>query len=202
MNELNRYELAADPYQSFETWFSQAEKTEENPTAFTLATADKEGKPSARTLLYKGHQKDQGFKFYTHASSPKGKDLAVNPRASMVFYWHHCQRQVRLFGDVHKMTQEESQAYFYSRDKESQMASLLSRQSHPIESREELEKLFEATKLKYQGQDKVDFPANWSGYYLRPQSFEFFVYGAHRLNDRFLYEHKAKSGWVVTRLQP
>lgn len=202
MNELKRYELSANPFETFETWFKKAETKEENPTAFTLATADEHGVPSARILLYKGHDRAQGFKFYTHSSSPKGRDLSANPQASMVFYWPCSEKQVRISGEVHKLSQAESEAYFYSRDRESQIASWLSNQSHPIASRDELEKLFEEAKMKFSQKEKVDFPLNWSGYYLSPKNFEFFVYGAHRLNDRFLYELSASDDWEITRLQP
>lgn len=202
MEELKNYQLTLDPLESFELWFAKAATCEENPTAFTLATIDqKTGGPTARILLYKGLDPNHGFKFYSHSHSQKGSDLEVNPQAAMVFYWHNSERQVRVTGTVSKMSIEQTREYFYSRDRNSQLASYISDQSQPIESREALEKLFQQAQEKFKDREQVDLPPHWSGYFLSPQYFEFFVYGAHRLNDRFAY-HLEQGVWKINRLQP
>lgn len=202
MEDLKKYNLTPDPFENFESWFEKAAQLEQNPTAFTLATVDPiTHHPSARILLYKGLDPDRGLKFYSHSHSQKGLQLEHHPHVSMVFYWHVSERQVRINGTVQKMSLEQTRDYFLSRDRNSQLASYISDQSAPIESREALEEKFEQAKEKFKKRDQVDLPPHWSGYFVQPNYFEFFVYGDYRLNDRFAFNLEGGQ-WKICRLQP
>tara|TARA_Y100000296_G_scaffold38671_1_gene44732 strand:- start:1571 stop:2170 length:600 start_codon:yes stop_codon:yes gene_type:complete len=188
-----------DPFKIFENWFLKAKKEEQNPTAFTLSTVDENNFPDARTLLLKDVE-DEKFLFFTSYLSKKFNDLSYNSLAAMTFYWHVSGVQVRIRGNIIKASEEVSKAYFESRAKESQVASLISRQSEVIESREALVSKFNETLDKYKNDD-VPYPSFWGGLYLEPQEFTFFIYGEHRLNDRFNFQ-KENGIWICKRLQP
>lgn len=201
MENLSSYSLTPDPIDSFENWFRIAKENDLSPDAFTLATATRDAQPSARVLLLKGRGPGAQYRFFSHSNSQKGSDLEANPKACMVFYWLKSKRQVRINGNVKRLGREETAEYFFSRPYESQVASFVSDQSQTILSRAELEKKFHRALEKY-NESKVPLPKHWQGYELEAQSFEFFVYGEHRLNDRFLYTKEKSGSWSISRLQP
>lgn len=200
MDNLVKYSLSSDPIESFIRWYNSAKSVEQNAEAMTLSTIDlKNNRPDSRMVLFKGMQ-DGCCTFYTNYLSNKGQELEKNNEAVLLFYWHISKRQVRIQGRVRKMSESDSRDYFHSRDRQSQLASMISEQSSPIADKEVLmEKLNEAIK-KYDGID-VPCPANWGGYLFEPYEFEFFLYGDYRINDRFLFK-KDNNDWSMTRLQP
>lgn len=192
-----------DPFELFGEWLGEAEASEPNdPNAMTLATADAEGRPSARMVLLKGHDRD-GFVFYTNLESRKGEHLAANANAALLFHWKSLRRQVRLEGPVDPVSDAEADAYFASRDRGSQIGAWASDQSRSLESRFALEKKVARVGAGY-GVGAVPRPPHWSGFRLRPLRIEFWKNGAFRLHDRFLFTRPATSGedWTVERLYP
>lgn len=201
MENLTPYLLTSNPIDSFEKWYELAAEKDLSHDAFTLATATPDGDPSARILLLKGLGPGAQYRFYTHSSSQKGHELEQNPRACMVFYWVKSERQVRINGIVKKLSRAQTADYFSSRAHQSQLASFVSDQSQEIESRERLEEKFNSALEKY-NESEVPLPEHWQGYELVAHSYEFFVYGEHRLNDRFLYMKDKDGSWSISRLQP
>ncbi|HEX4264553.1 MAG TPA: pyridoxamine 5'-phosphate oxidase [Verrucomicrobiae bacterium] len=201
---LRRSDLDADPIVQFGRWFEQAAAGRTNEqgdvTAATLATADKEGRPSARIVLLKGVDA-RGFIFFTNYDSRKGRDLAENPNASLVFYWPDQERQVSVAGQAAKVPRAESEAYFKSRPRGSRLAAWASRQSEAIENREALEKHWQELQAKYPGED-VPTPPNWGGFVLAPSRIEFWQGRPSRLHDRFRYSKQGEGKWVIERLSP
>jgi len=200
MDNLIKYSLTDNPLDSFMSWYGDAKKVEQNAEAMTLSTIDlKHNRPDARTVLFKG-LKDGCCTFYTNYLSNKARELEGNNEACLLFYWHASKRQVRIQGQVRKMSEADSKNYFHSRDRQSQLASMISEQSSPIADKDALmTKLTEATE-RYDGLE-IPYPENWGGYLFEPYEFEFFVYGDYRINDRFLFK-KQNNNWSVTRLQP
>ena len=168
------------------------------PQTMTLATATKSGRPSARTILLR-ELDDSGFVFYTNYSGRKGKELAENPRAAIVFYWPRQSLQVRVQGRVVKVASNESETYFRSRPRDSQLSAWASHQSRVIRDRRFLEERVERFKSKYPV--RVPRPPNWGGYRLRPSVFEFWKERSGRLHDRLLYR-RARGRWIIERLAP
>lgn len=203
MDKLDIYHLNSDPLSSFTSWYEEAVRCEQNAESMTLTTVDHKSRPNARAVLYKGI-KEGGLTFYTNYLSPKARELESNPEACMVFYWHVSKRQVRLHGRVKRMSRSGSEHYFQSRDRDSQLASYISEQSAPIADKAALlAKLSEARQKL--GSGPIPTPEHWGGFVFDPYEIEFFVYGEHRLNDRFLYrKNESSTGeeWTVTRLQP
>lgn len=200
MDNLLNYSLGPNPLTSFKEWYSAAEKVEQNAPAMSVATYDYEHKrPVSRVLLYKGMQNDC-LTFYTNYLSHKSKDLEHSPEVCLNFYWHVLGRQVRIQGTAAKMSHADSENYFHSRDRDSQIASYISTQSSAIEDKDALVKKFEEAKKQFEGKT-VPCPEHWGGYLVKPYEMEFFLYGANRLNDRFLFQLK-NNKWEVTRLQP
>jgi pyridoxamine 5'-phosphate oxidase len=200
MDNLLSYSLSENPFDTFECWYQEALKVEQNAPAMSVATYDYINKrPTSRFLLFK-EIKNKKVIFYTNYSSPKSKDLDNNPEVALNFYWHHSQKQVRIQGTVQKMSFEDSKAYFHSRDRESQLASFISSQSAPIENKEELLEKLEQAKKEFADKE-ISMPTSWGGYFVDPYEFEFFLYGEYRLNDRFLYE-RDNGKWIISRLQP
>ena len=197
---LEKRDLSGNPFTQFGRWLEEAVKAKAaKPEAMVLSTVSASGAPSSRVLLLKGFNKD-GFLFYTNYASPKGRDLAKNPQAAMLFFWPEQERQVRLTGRVQKISQAESEKYFRRRSEEAQIAAWASAQSEVIADRKALEERQEKLLNKFDGKP-VPRPASWGGYRLKPATFEFWQGREHRLNDRFRYR-KTKGRWVIERLQP
>lgn len=195
--------LPKNPVAAFEAWLKEAiaENCAE-PTAMTLATASKAGVPSARIVLFKGLQNNEAFKFFTNYESPKAHDLIENPQASLVFLWtsEKFQRQVRVFGQVKKLSDAESYEYFKSRARGSQIGAWSSPQSQRVASRADLESLLSHTEKKYHDQ-VVPLPPFWGGFALLPEKMEFWEGRQYRIHERFIFE-KSTSGWMKNRVAP
>lgn len=199
--ELNESDLDPNPFKQFEKWFEDALKADLiHPNAMTVATATKDGKPSARMMLLKGFDED-GFVFYTNSESKKGEDLAENPQAALVFWWDKLERQVRIEGHTEKVSDEEADSYFKSRPKGSQLGAWASEQSHVISSREVLEQRFQELEIKYQNRE-IPRPHYWTGYKLRVSSIEFWQGRPNRLHDRLRYRLRDNVSWIIERLSP
>lgn len=197
---LTRTDLAEEPAAQFTTWFEEARKGElTDPTAVVVATANKHGRPSQRTVLLKYYD-EQGFVFFTNYESRKAHELAENPFASMLFVWLHLERQVIINGRVEKVSAAESAKYFMSRPKESQMAAWISSQSKVLTSRQVLLQKFDEMRRKI-GEGKVPLPSFWGGYRLVPDEFEFWQGRKNRLHDRFRYSPQ-DGKWQIERLAP
>ena len=193
-------EAGRDPIALFHEWMDAAKASGiVEPTAMTLATASPDGHPTARTVLLKGVD-DRGFVFFTNYDSRKGIDLDANPRAALVFHWSTLVRQVLVEGTVERISREESEVYFVTRPRGSQIGAWASDQSRPLASREDLQQRFKDIEKKYAGRD-VDLPPFWGGYVLRPVRIEFWQGRANRLHDRMAF-HRADGGWTATRLNP
>ena len=165
----------------------------------TLATADKDGQPSARIVLMKSFD-EHGFVFYTNYSSRKSRELAGNPKACLMFYWSPLWRQVRIEGKVERVSEAESDEYFHSRPLGSKLGAWASDQSQPVENREQLEKRFEEFALKFA--DNVPRPPHWGGYRVKPDTIEFWQGRENRLHDRLRYTRPDDGSWLIERLAP
>lgn len=193
-------DLARDPFRQFEKWFQEAQAAKiAEPNAMVLATATKDGRPSTRTVLLKNVD-GRGFVFYSNYESRKGRELEANPRASLLFPWIAMERQVIVEGSVTKVAREESEAYFHSRPRASQLAAWVSAQSTIISGRRILEDSLKALEQKYAGQD-VPLPPHWGGWRLMPETVEFWQGRRSRLHDRLRFRRE-KDGWIVERLSP
>jgi len=174
-----------DPHALFDDWYASAKASEPNePGAMAIATADAEGRPSVRMVLLKGH--DHGFVFFTNLESRKADELSANPRAALLFHWKSLFRQVRIEGPVEPVSDTEGDAYFATRQRDSQLGAWASDQSRPLESRALFEARFEETKARFAGRE-VPRPENWSGYRLIADRIEFWEARPHRLHDRRLF---------------
>lgn len=196
-------DLPADPITLFRRWLDDAAAAEVyEPTAMMLATVDADGQPSARVVLLKALDEglDGGFCFYTHYDSRKGQALAVNPRAGLSFWWDRLERCVRIEGEVEKLPRERAVAYFHSRPRGSQLATLTSRQSQAVTGREALDTRLAENTARYAEQD-IPCPQDWGGYRLRPRRIEFWQGRDSRFHDRLVY-HRAAEGWRIERLEP
>lgn len=193
--------MADDPHQLFDTWLSEAKASEPNdPEAMTLATADADGRPSARMVLLKGHDA-RGFVFYTNSQSRKGDELAANPRAALLFHWKSLRRQIRAEGAIAPVSEAEADAYFASRARDSQLGAWASDQSRPLDGRALFEARFEATRVDHDGRD-VPRPPHWWGYRLVPERIEFWSDRQHRLHERRLFTLGPDGGWSEGLLYP
>jgi pyridoxamine 5'-phosphate oxidase len=190
----------ADPLVLFRTWYRDAErKGALQPDAIALATADANCAPSVRMVLYKGIR-DGLFLFYSNYESRKGRDLAGNSRAAIVFYWSITRHQVRVSGRVSRMSRAASAAYFHSRPRGAQLSALASRQSRVVGSRADLEKAVAGLDRTYP--KTVPLPSDWGGYALRPAWIEFWEHREDRLHDRLRYVRQRQGGWRLERLAP
>lgn len=198
---LYESDAGSDPLALFRRWFDAAAQADvPQPDAMTLATAAADGRPSARMVLLKGVD-DRGFVFFTNYESRKGQDLAVNPRAALVFWWPAVHRQVRVEGAVERVPAVESDVYFKSRAWASQVAAAASQQSRVIAGREVLDaRVHELTDM-YEGGD-VPRPEYWGGYRLRPSVIEFWQGRPNRLHDRLGYRRLDDGSWLIERLSP
>jgi pyridoxamine 5'-phosphate oxidase len=194
-------EVSEDPIQQFSVWFNEALNSKElEPNAMTLATANKSGIPSARIVLLKGVH-DGKFTFYTNYNSKKSQDLIENPHAALVFNWLSMQRQIRIQGSVQKMDRSESEAYFQSRPKGSQIGAWSSPQSQVIEDRAILENKKADLELEYQHEEILPCPPHWGGFLIEPTVIEFWQGRSSRLHDRICYT-KQGDDWKIERLAP
>ncbi|MEO6433563.1 MAG: pyridoxamine 5'-phosphate oxidase [Sphingomicrobium sp.] len=190
-----------DPLSLFDCWFAEAQASEPNdPEAVALATSGADGQPAVRMVLMKGHG-PAGFDFYTNSDSRKGSQLAQNPRASMLFHWKSLRRQVRIEGPVEAVSDSESDLYFASRGRESQLGAWASDQSRPLDSRDTFAARFDAMTAQFDGQE-VPRPPHWHGYRLVPQAIEFWSDRPHRLHERRLFTLSAEGGWDERLLYP
>jgi pyridoxamine 5'-phosphate oxidase len=190
----------SDPFALFDEWFTEAKASEPNdPEAMALATADLLREPSVRMVLLKEHG-PEGFVFYTNEESEKGRQLKENPNAALLFHWKSLRRQVRIEGSVERVSDEEADAYFASRARDSQLGAWASDQSRPLDSRATFEQRFEEMKRRYDGQE-VPRPPYWGGYRVIPQRIEFWTDRPHRLHERRLFVRGAES-WSEGLLYP
>jgi len=220
---LDRAALDADPLSQFETWFRAAagESAQSrwrkigialyklwsaignhrpaDTNAMTLATVDQDGKPSTRTVLLKSVD-ERGFVFFTNYDSRKGRELAENPNAALTFFWPELERQVCVAGAVTKLPAAESEAYFKSRPRGSQIGAWASNQSEAIPDRAVLEAKWRELEKKFPGE--IPLPPNWGGYVLKPERIEFLQGRPSRLHDRFSYARQADGAWKIERLSP
>lgn len=198
---LMEKDLARDPFRQFEKWFQEAEAAKiVEPNAMTVATATKDGRPSARTALLKGID-GRGFVFFTNYESRKGRELAENAHATLVFPWLALERQVIVEGLVTRTSREESEAYFHSRPHASQLGAWVSQQSSVVASRSVLEEAYKAVERKYAGMP-VPLPPHWGGFRVAPERVEFWQGRRSRLHDRLVYRRAKDGSWSVERLSP
>lgn len=192
--------MADDPFQLFDTWYAEARVSEINDSnAMALATADADGRPSSRMVLLKGHGPD-GFVFYTNRGSRKAGELDANAHVALLFHWKSQRRQIRIEGSVARATDAESDAYFASRGRDSQLGAWASDQSCPLDDRATFEARFAEMQAKFDGQD-VPRPPFWGGYRVTPAVIEFWQDRAHRLHERRVFTRTA-DGWTEGLLYP
>ena len=200
LSGLAEKDLARDPYRQFEKWFGEAQAAKViEPNAMILATAANDGRPSVRTVLLK-EVDGRGFVFYSNHESRKGRELDANPHAALVFPWLALERQVIVEGDVTRVAREESEAYFHSRPRASQLGAWVAQQSAIIAGRSVLDESMKALEKKYAGQE-VPLPPFWGGWRLAPATVEFWQGRRSRLHDRLRYR-RVRDGWTVERLAP
>ena len=192
----------AEPFALFAGWFAEAVKSEPNdPNAMALATVDASGLPDVRMVLMKGFDAD-GFVFYSHIASAKGRELAANPQAALLFHWKSLRRQVRVRGAVMPVTSAEADAYFATRPKQAQIGAWASKQSQPLESRFAFEQAIAKVAAKHIIGD-VPRPPGWSGWRITPMHIEFWHDRPFRLHDRIAFDRTAPDmAWTKTRLYP
>ena len=199
---LTKHSIDANPIRQFQKWYDEVRAngvSEQDATSMTLATATRDGRPSARIVLLKSFD-DRGFVFYTNYQSRKGKELSENPRACLLFYWPQLWRQVRIEGEVEKIPATESEAYFQSRPLGSKLGAWASNQSEVVDRRETLEARFAELQKRF-GED-VPRPEHWGGYRLKPNSIEFWQGRDNRLHDRLWYRLEEDGSWLIERLGP
>ncbi|MFA7586122.1 MAG: pyridoxamine 5'-phosphate oxidase [Novosphingobium sp.] len=200
-----------DPYVLFDRWFADARASEPNDSnAMALATATAEGAPSVRMVLLKGHgpavlkadgETRGGFVFYTNGHSRKGREIAANPQAAILFHWKTLRRQIRVEGRLVPVTEDMANAYFSSRARDSQLGAVASFQSSPLDSRATFLARYEEVRARFEGQE-VERPAHWSGWCLLPEAFEFWHDRDHRLHERRRFTRDSAGGWNSTLLYP
>jgi pyridoxamine 5'-phosphate oxidase len=192
---LDETELLPDPLAQFAAWFDEAPGVRD---AMALASADPSGAPSLRMVLLKGFDQ-RGFTFHTNYGSRKGRELAANPRAALLFYWRELGRQVRVEGTVERVSREDSEAYYRTRPPGARLSAWASPQSEPVADRAELEALVEDARARFG--DDPPLPENWGGLRVVPTAYEFWVHDDARLHDRFRYERDGDA-WRLQRLGP
>jgi pyridoxamine 5'-phosphate oxidase len=198
-HELTEADLLDDPLALLRRWYAEAQAAAPRADAMTLATATPDGHPSARIVLLKGIE-DDGVTFFTNYESRKGGELEANPHAALVLLWPAIDRQVRLAGAVRRLSAQESDAYFATRPRGSQLGAWASQQSRPLRDRAQLDERFAQAEARYAGRP-VPRPPHWGGFKLVPQEVEFWQARPNRLHDRFAYV-RDPGGWTRTRLAP
>jgi pyridoxamine 5'-phosphate oxidase len=189
-----------DPFDLFRAWYDEARASEINDSnAMALATANAAGQPSVRMVLLKGYD-PRGFVFYTNQEGRKAGDLAANPKAALLFHWKSLRRQVRIEGTVNRVTDDEADAYFATRSRDSQLGAWASDQSRPLDARETFERRFEEMSRRFEGRP-VPRPPHWGGYRVAPERIEFWQDRAHRLHERRLFMRDGE-GWREGLLYP
>jgi pyridoxamine 5'-phosphate oxidase len=191
----------SNPIAVFEAWLKEAAATGKvrEPTAMALATLASDGAIHNRIVLCKEFSA-AGLTFFTNYCSPKGVELAAHPKAGAVFYWDPLHRQVRVSGSVHKLSVEESRAYWQTRPRDSQLSQLISEQSSELKSRDDLERKWQHAESEYEGRE-IPCPSHWGGYRMEPETIEFWIGRPGRLHDRFQFE-KSQKVWTFRRLYP
>lgn len=200
-SDLTKATADPNPIRQFERWFADANASgmsEQDAVSMTLATSSNDGHPCARIVLMKSFD-DQGFVFFTNYNSRKGRELTENSRACLLFYWSPLWRQVRIEGEVQKVSDLESDEYFHSRPLGSKLGAWASDQSQPVKSRHQLEDRFEEFSVKFA--DNVPRPPHWGGYRVRPDTIEFWLGRENRLHDRLRYMRQ-DGEWLIERLAP
>ncbi len=201
LRALRERDADPDPLRQFDLWFDEAVRSGlTEPNGMTLATVDAAGRPAARIVLLKGYDQ-RGFVFYTSYESRKARELDVNPRAALCFWWPELERQVRIEGTVEKTSAEESDSYFRSRPRESQLGAWVSDQSAVIAGREVLEQRLAELEAQYAGSE-IPRPPRWGGYRLVPDMIEFWQGREARLHDRLRYRRGSGDTWLMERLSP
>lgn len=201
LQSLSEQDCATDPFTQFAKWWDEAIKSDlEEANAMTLATASSTGVPSARIVLLKAAT-DEGFVFFTNYESNKGKELAQNPKACLVFFWSPLERQIRIDGIVEKISETESDEYFASRPLESRIGAWASPQSSVIPTRETIEKNVAMYQQQF-ADGNIPRPAHWGGYIVKPIQVEFWQGCPGRLHDRIQYTLLEDGGWKIERLAP
>ena len=191
-----------NPIELFKEWFNEAKKSEINdPNALALATSDKNGVPSVRMVLLKGFSL-KGFVFYTNLESKKSQDLKINNKASMCFHWKSLLRQIRIVGDISKVSKEEADKYYNSRSYKSRIGAWASKQSSVLKSREELIQSIKDFEKKYPDENNVPRPEYWSGWNLDPKEIEFWLDGDNRIHQRLKYVKNKNGNWEKYLLSP
>ena len=191
-----------DPFKLFEEWFNEAKKSEINdPNALALGTANKEGIPSVRMVLLKGHS-EKGFVFYTNLNSQKGKEIKENPNATMCFHWKSLLRQIRIAGKLEQVDDQTADDYYNSRAYDSRIGAWASKQSSTLQTRDELLDAIENYKKKYNDKDNVPRPSHWSGWNLTPSTIEFWLDGDNRIHERLKYSLNKNGSWTKSLLSP
>jgi len=197
-NSLEVEDLKAAPHEMLEFWLNEVKELHDY-NAMVVSSVDASGQPHSRVVLLRGVNED-GLRFYTNYSSNKGQELEQNNKVALNFFWPSVERQVRVEGELHKLTDAESDAYFNSRPRESQIGAWVSPQSSIIESREVLNERFREFTNKFEGQS-VPRPSNWGGYLIRPKYFEFWQGRPNRLHDRLTY-FLVEGNWAIGRMAP
>ena len=198
---LQEADVHSNPMQQFDKWWQEALESQiDEVNAMTLATANKDGKPSARIVLLKGVEND-GFVFYTNYNSTKGKEIAENPFVCLVFFWKELERQVRVEGSISKIDPAESDAYFHSRPVGSRIGAWASPQSSVISTREVIEENVTELAKSFEGKE-IDRPPHWGGYIVKPVIVEFWQGRSNRLHDRIQYKSVSEGNWKIQRLAP
>lgn len=193
--------MADDPFALFDAWFAEARASEINDSnAMALATVDASGQPSVRMVLLKGHDL-RGFVFYTNRESRKAQDLGEGSKAALLFHWKSLRRQVRIEGPVSRVSDAESDAYFASRGRDSQLGAWASEQSRPLADRATFEARFEEIRARFEGGD-VPRPPHWGGYRVTPERIEFWLDREHRLHERRVFTRTSEGGWDEGLLFP
>lgn len=198
---LSESDVLNDPIQQFRCWFDEALAADlPEPNAMTLSTVSAEGRPSSRIVLLKDLD-EKGFVFYTNYNSRKGQELSIHPWASLVFVWLPLERQVRVEGRVEKVSDLETETYFHSRPRGSQLGAWVSRQSSVIRDRQALEQELKRLEEKYEG-ESIPRPPHWGGFRVYPEWIEFWQGRPNRLHDRICYESRTNQPWKISRLAP